>query len=70
VYAVLVPQVEGRPPDEAEIVQRAQRGDDLIRCAASDHPPRDRPDPQRGQRRKRNALRHLRAGVISGGHGR
>jgi len=27
VYAVLVPQVEGRPPDEAEIVQRAQRGD-------------------------------------------
>jgi RNA polymerase sigma factor (sigma-70 family) len=27
VYAVLVPQVEDRPPDEAEIVQRAQRGD-------------------------------------------
>ena len=27
MYAVLVPQVEGRPPDEAEIVQRAQRGD-------------------------------------------
>jgi hypothetical protein len=51
-------------------VQRAQRGDDLIRCAASDHPPRDRADPQRGQRRKRNALRHLRAGVVSGGHGR
>lgn len=27
MYAVLVPQVEDRPPDEAEIVQRAQRGD-------------------------------------------
>lgn len=27
MYAVLVPQVEGRPPDEAEIIQRAQRGD-------------------------------------------
>jgi RNA polymerase sigma-70 factor (ECF subfamily) len=27
VYAVLVPQVEGRPPDEAEIVERARRGD-------------------------------------------
>jgi RNA polymerase sigma-70 factor (ECF subfamily) len=27
VYGVLVPQVEGRPPDEAEIVERARRGD-------------------------------------------
>jgi RNA polymerase sigma-70 factor, ECF subfamily len=27
VYAVLVPKVEGRPPDEAEVVERARRGD-------------------------------------------
>ena len=27
MYGVLVPQVEGRPPDEAEIVERARRGD-------------------------------------------
>ena len=27
MYAVLVPKVEGRPPDEAEVVERARRGD-------------------------------------------
>ena len=36
--------------------QRAQHVDDLVGGVARDQPPRDRPDPQRGQRRERHGL--------------